>query len=63
MPHPTPLPHPTSLTRYVDIEIEIQKISPVHNIGALSLETAPLKVYGTAILILTMASYFVLEIW
>ena len=31
------------LKKYVDIEVEIQKIPPVHNIGALSLETAPLK--------------------
>ena len=31
------------LKKYVDIEREIQKIAPVHNIGALSLETAPLK--------------------
>jgi hypothetical protein len=29
--------------RYVEIEREIARIAPVHNIGALSLETAPLK--------------------
>ena len=31
------------LKLYVEIEREVSKISPVHNIGALSLETAPLK--------------------
>ena len=31
------------LKKYVAIEASIQKIAPVHNIGALSLETAPLK--------------------
>ena len=31
------------LKKYVAIESRIQKIAPVHNIGALSLETAPLK--------------------
>ena len=31
------------LHKYVAIEAQIQKIAPVHNIGALSLETAPLK--------------------
>jgi len=31
------------LKKYVAIEAQIQKIAPVHNIGALSLETAPLK--------------------
>mmetsp|Transcript_22861 Transcript_22861/g.57008 ORF Transcript_22861/g.57008 Transcript_22861/m.57008 type:complete len:4427 (+) Transcript_22861:2-13282(+) len=31
------------LKRYVDVEGEITKIPPVHNIGALSLETGPLK--------------------
>ena len=31
------------LKRYVDVEAEITKIAPVHNIGALSLETGPLK--------------------
>ena len=31
------------LKKYVAIENKIQKIAPVHNIGALSLETAPLK--------------------
>ena len=31
------------LKKYVHIEASIQKIAPVHNIGALSLETAPLK--------------------
>ena len=31
------------LKMYVEIEREISKISPVNNIGALSLETAPLK--------------------
>ena len=31
------------LKKYVQIESQIQKIAPVHNIGALSLETAPLK--------------------
>lgn len=31
------------LKKYVTIEGQIQKIAPVHNIGALSLETAPLK--------------------
>eukprot|EP00966_Prymnesium_polylepis_P254089 5871824-Prymnesium_polylepis.1 len=32
----------TELKKYVDLEREIAHISPVHNIGALSLETAPL---------------------
>ena len=43
---PTPTLTPTlplPLTRYVDVEQQIAKISPVQNIGALSLETAPLK--------------------
>lgn len=31
------------LKKYVTIELHIQRIAPVHNIGALSLETAPLK--------------------
>ena len=31
------------IMKYVSVESEIQKIAPVHNIGALSLETAPLK--------------------
>ena len=31
------------LKLYVDIEREVSKIAPVHNIGALSLETSPLK--------------------
>ena len=31
------------LKKYVDVEREIAHIAPVHNIGALSLETAPLK--------------------
>ena len=31
------------LRKYVTIEAHIQRIAPVHNIGALSLETAPLK--------------------
>lgn len=33
----------TELKKYVDLEREIAHIAPVHNIGALSLETAPLK--------------------
>lgn len=33
----------TELKKYVELEREIAHISPVHNIGALSLETAPLK--------------------
>ena len=31
------------IRKYVDVEQQISKISPVQNIGALSLETAPLK--------------------
>ena len=31
------------LKKYVEVEHEIAHIAPVHNIGALSLETAPLK--------------------
>lgn len=31
------------LKKYMAIEREIQQIPPVHNIGALSLETAPMK--------------------
>ena len=34
----------TELQKYMDIEQHIGKIAPVHNIGALSLETQPLKV-------------------
>ena len=40
---PTLLDVEAELKKYVDIEREISLISPVHNIGALSLETAPLK--------------------
>ena len=36
-------PHISHIPRYVAVETEIQKIPAVHNIGALSLETAPLK--------------------
>eukprot|EP00965_Chrysotila_dentata_P208102 6184516-Pleurochrysis_carterae.AAC.1 len=31
------------LRKYVEVEMDVQKIAPVHNIGALSLETTPLK--------------------
>ena len=31
------------LKKYMDIEKQIQAIAPVHNIGAMSLETQPLK--------------------
>ena len=31
------------IVRYVDMEKSIGQISPVHNIGSLSLETGPLK--------------------
>ena len=41
--HPTLEDFDAELKKYVDIEQRIQKIAPVHNIGALSLETAPLK--------------------
>ena len=34
----------TELQKYMSIEKHIGKIAPVHNIGALSLETQPLKV-------------------
>ena len=40
---PTLAEYETKLKMYVDIEREISKIAPVNNIGALSLETAPLK--------------------
>ena len=33
----------SEIKKYVDVEREIAHIAPVHNIGALSLETAPLK--------------------
>lgn len=33
----------TELKKYMAIEIDINNISTVHNIGALSLETTPLK--------------------
>ena len=31
------------LKKYMAIEDEIQRIAPVHNIGAMSLETQPMK--------------------